>query len=137
MEDLINEKILNILEMNSRITINELSKQVNLSPPAVRERINKMEEQGIIKDYTINIDYKKLGYDVEILIEIIIKNNKYKDFKEFISEQDNVEFCYRVSGEACFVFKVRLENMGAVESFIDLLQPYGHTKSQFIFSLVE
>lgn len=79
MEDLINEKILNILEMNSRITINELSKQVNLSAPAVRERINKMEEQGIIKDYTINIDYKKLGYDVEILIEIIIKNNRYKD----------------------------------------------------------
>lgn len=137
MEDLINEKILNVLEKNSRITINELSKQVNLSPPAVKERINKMEEQGIIIDYTINIDYKKLGYDVEILIEIVIKNNRYKDFKEFISEQDNVEFCYRVSGEACFLFKVRLENMDAVESFIDLLQPFGHTKSQFIFSLVK
>lgn len=122
--------------MNSRITINELSKQVNLSAPAVRERINKMEEQGIIKDYTINIDYKKIGYDVEILIEIIIKNNRYKDFKKFISEQDNVEFCYRVSREACFVFKIRLENMGAGDSLITLLQPYGHTKSQFIFSSV-
>lgn len=80
---------------NSRITINELSKQVNLSAPAVRERVNKLEDQGIIKGYTINIDYKELGYDVEILIELTIKNNRYKDFKEFISKQDNVEFCYR------------------------------------------
>ena len=136
MNDLINEKILNILEKNSRMTINEISKQVNLSAPAVRERINKMVDLGIIKSYTIDIDYEKLGYDVEILIEITIKNNRYVDFKKFISEQDNVDFCYRVSGDACFVFKVRLENMSSVESFIDLLQPYGHTKSQFIFSKV-
>ena len=136
MNDLINEKILNILEKNSRMTINEISKQVNLSAPAVRERINKMVDLGIIKSYTINIDYEKLGYDVEIMIEITIKNNRYVDFKKFISEQDNVDFCYRVSGDACFVFKVRLENMSSVESFIDLLQPYGHTKSQFIFSKV-
>ncbi|HCW8743330.1 TPA: winged helix-turn-helix transcriptional regulator, partial [Staphylococcus aureus] len=74
MNDLINEKIINVLLNNSRITINELSKQVNLSAPAVRERVNKLEDQGIIKGYTINIDYKELGYDVEILIELTIKN---------------------------------------------------------------
>ncbi len=136
MNDLINEKIINVLLNNSRITINELSKQVNLSAPAVRERVNKLEDQGIIKGYTINIDYKELGYDVEILIELTIKNNRYKDFKEFISKQDNVEFCYRVSGEACFVFKVRLENMDKVETFVDTIQPYGQTKCQFIFSSV-
>ncbi|HCY6393092.1 TPA: winged helix-turn-helix transcriptional regulator, partial [Staphylococcus aureus] len=83
--------MINVLLNNSRITINELSKQVNLSAPAVRERVNKLEDQGIIKGYTINIDYKELGYDVEILIELTIKNNRYKDFKEFISKQDNVE----------------------------------------------
>ncbi|HHC6131291.1 TPA: Lrp/AsnC family transcriptional regulator [Staphylococcus aureus] len=53
------------------------SKQVNLSAPAVREWVNKLEEQGIIQGYTINIDYKQLGYDVEILIELTIKNNRY------------------------------------------------------------
>ncbi|EOB8174483.1 winged helix-turn-helix transcriptional regulator [Staphylococcus aureus] len=53
------------------------SKQVNLSAPAVRERVNKLEEQGIIQGYTINIDYKQLGYDVEKLIELTIKNNRY------------------------------------------------------------
>ncbi|HDI7491505.1 TPA: winged helix-turn-helix transcriptional regulator, partial [Staphylococcus aureus] len=73
--------MINVLLNNSRITINELSKQVNLSAPAVRERVNKLEDQGIIKGYTINIDYKELGYDVEILIELTIKNNRYKDFK--------------------------------------------------------
>ncbi|HDM8955184.1 TPA: winged helix-turn-helix transcriptional regulator, partial [Staphylococcus aureus] len=46
--------MINVLLNNSRITINELSKQVNLSAPAVRERVNKLEDQGIIKGYTIN-----------------------------------------------------------------------------------
>ncbi|RQX47410.1 Lrp/AsnC family transcriptional regulator [Staphylococcus capitis] len=136
MNDLINEKILKILDSNSRITINELSKQVNLSAPAVKERVNKLEEKGIIKDYTINIDYKKLGYNLEILIEIIIKNNRYSDFKNFILKNENVDFCYRISGDSCFMFKVRLENMDAVEEFIDSLQAYGHTKSHFILSSV-
>ena len=134
MNDLINEKILRILTSNSRITINELSKQVNLSAPAVRERVNKLEEQGIINDYTIDIDYKKLGFDVEILVEIIIKNSRYSDFKNFISEKDNVDFCYRVSGDSCFMFKIRLKDMKDVEVLIDSLQPYGHTKSHFILS---
>ncbi|PTI82904.1 Lrp/AsnC family transcriptional regulator, partial [Mammaliicoccus vitulinus] len=63
MGDFINGKILEILKENSRITINELSKKINLSAPATRERVNKLEDQDIINGYTIDINYKKLGYN--------------------------------------------------------------------------
>ncbi|MDG5481130.1 Lrp/AsnC ligand binding domain-containing protein, partial [Staphylococcus xylosus] len=52
----------------------------------------------------------------------------------YIAEQDNVEFCYRISGESCFIFKVRFKNMIDVERFVDSIQKYGHTKTHFIFS---
>ncbi|QJF26353.1 Lrp/AsnC family transcriptional regulator [Mammaliicoccus vitulinus] len=133
MDDFINEKILEILKENSRMTINELSKKINLSAPATRERVNKLEDQDIINGYTIDINYKKLGYNIEVIVEIIIKNNLYDDFKKYINSIDNVDFCYRVSGDACYIFKVSFEDMEKVELFIDDIQPYGHTKKLTLY----
>lgn len=132
--DLTDRKIIETLKRDSKVSLSYISDSVNLSTPSVRERINKMKDMGIIKKYTIDIDYKTLGYDIDVLIDIVIKNNLYRDFKIFIAKQDNVEFCYRVSGDSCFIFKVRFKNMVDVEQFIDNLQSYGHTKSHFIFS---
>ncbi|BCU53320.1 Lrp/AsnC family transcriptional regulator, leucine-responsive regulatory protein [Staphylococcus auricularis] len=132
--DLTDRKILKMLKQDSQISLQRISKVVSLSPPAVRERINKMKDVGIIGKYTIDIDYGALGYDINVIIEILIKNNLYSDFKLFISEQNDVEFCYRISGESCFIFKVHFQGMQPVEPFIDQLQYYGHTKTHFIFS---
>ncbi|PTH19027.1 Lrp/AsnC family transcriptional regulator [Staphylococcus auricularis] len=132
--DLTDRKILKMLKQDSQISLQRISKVVSLSPPAVRERIKKMKDVGIIGKYTIDIDYGALGYDINVIIEILIKNNLYSDFKLFISEQNDVEFCYRILGESCFIFKVHFQGMQPVEPFIDQLQYYGHTKTHFIFS---
>ncbi|KKD22734.1 Lrp/AsnC family transcriptional regulator [Staphylococcus cohnii] len=132
--DLTDRKIIETLKKDSKVSLSYISNSVNLSTPSVRERINKMKDIGVIKKYTIDIDYKTLGYDIDVIIDIVIKNNLYKDFKTFITKQGNVEFCYRISGESCFIFKVRFKNMMDVEIFIDSLQRYGHTKTHFIFS---
>lgn len=63
-----------------------------------------------------------------------IYGSSIKDFKTFIAKQSHVAFCYRISGDSCFLFKARFKTMQDVESFIDILQIYGHTKTHFIFS---
>lgn len=131
-----NLNLLDILKENSKLSLSELSQKVNLSVPSTRERIHKLIDTGIIKNYTINIDYSLLGYDIEAIIELTIKNNLYKDFKNYISEQENVAFCYRISGDSCFMFKARFKDMKKAENFIDSLQTYGHSKTHFIFSKV-
>ncbi|PKI06507.1 Lrp/AsnC family transcriptional regulator [Staphylococcus xylosus] len=132
--DLTDRKVLEILKEDSKVSLNYIGNEVNLSTPSVRERINKLRDIGVINKYTIEIDYKTLGYDIEVIIDIVIKNNLYKDFKLYIAEQGNVEFCYRISGESCFIFKVRFKNMIDVERFVDSIQKYGHTKTHFILS---
>ena len=132
--DLTNQKILHLLEQNSKLSLSEIGKEVNLSTPSVRERIYKLIDSKIIERYTIDINYDALGFDINVLIEVTIKNNLYKDFKAFISVQNNVDFCYRISGDSCFIFKVHFKNMMDVERFVDSLQEYGHTKTHFIFS---
>ena len=78
--DLTDRKIIEILKRDSKVSLSYISDSVNLSTPSVRERINKMKDMGIIKKYTIGIDYKTLGYDIDVLIDIVIKNNLYRDF---------------------------------------------------------
>ena len=90
--DLTNQKILHLLEQNSKLSLSEIGKEVNLSTPSVRERIYKLIDSKIIERYTIDINYDALGFDINVLIEVTIKNNLYKDFKAFISVQNNVDF---------------------------------------------
>lgn len=58
------KKILNLLKENARIPYSEIAQEVSLSPPAVKERITKMENTGIIDKYTIHINHKKLGKSI-------------------------------------------------------------------------
>ncbi|HBT72554.1 MAG TPA: Lrp/AsnC family transcriptional regulator [Lysinibacillus sp.] len=132
--DFINERILKELKEDSRISMSELGRRVHLSAPAVRERVRQLEEQEVIKKYTLAINKKALGYPVEAIIEATIKNNRYADFKDLIKTYTTIDFCYRISGEACFLLKGHFQTFSDVEQFIDVLQPYAHTKTNFIFS---
>jgi Lrp/AsnC family transcriptional regulator, leucine-responsive regulatory protein len=135
--DAINEMIIKELKSDSRISMSELSRRVHLSPPAVRERVRQLEEQGIIKGFTIELDRRKMGYPIEAIIEATIKNNRYIDFKQLIQTYTNIDFCYRIAGEACFFLKAHFLDFEEAETFIDELQPLAHTKTNFIFSEVK
>ncbi|KGA81965.1 AsnC family transcriptional regulator [Lysinibacillus fusiformis] len=132
--DFINETILTELKKDSRISMSELGRRVHLSAPAVRERVRHLEEQQVIRKYTLDINSKALGFPIEAIIEATIKNNRYADFKDHILTFTNVNFCYRISGEACFLLKAHFQSFSDVEQFIDDLQLYAHTKTNFIFS---
>ena len=134
--DGINEMIIEELKKDSRISMSELGRRVHLSPPAVRERVRQLEEQGIIKGFTIALDVKKMGYPIEAIIEATIKNNRYVDFKQHIQTYANIDFCYRITGEACFLLKAHFQTFEQAEELIDELQPLAHTKTNFIFSEV-
>ena len=71
--DLTNQKILHLLEQNSKLSLSEIGKEVNLSTPSVRERIYKLIDSKIIERYTIDINYDALGFDINVLIEVTIK----------------------------------------------------------------
>ncbi|PCD81033.1 AsnC family transcriptional regulator [Lysinibacillus fusiformis] len=132
--DFINETILKELKKDSRISMSELGRRVHLSAPAVRERVRHLEEQQVIRKYTLDINSKALGFPIEAIMEATIKNNRYADFKEHILIFTNVDFCYRISGETCFLLKAHFQSFSDVEQFIDDLQLYAHTKTNFIFS---
>lgn len=135
--DEIDKKILDELHNNSRLSMSELGRRVNLSSPSVTERVRQMESFGIIKKYTLEIDYEKLGLPIQCIIEATIKNGEYKSFKNYIEKLPNVEFCYRIAGSACYMLKMQFESLSKAEKFIDEVNPKAHTVTHFIFSQVQ
>ena len=129
--------ILAELTKDSRLSMRELGKKVEMSAPAVTERVRQMESFGIIKGYGAEIDYKKIGFPIECILEATVKNGEYDRFKRFIAERSNVEFCYRVAGQACFMLKIRCESLQKVEEFINQTIPYAATVTHVILSEVE
>lgn len=135
--DGIDKKILDELQKNSRLSMSELGRRVNLSSPSVTERVRQMESFGVIKKYTLEIDYEKLGLPIQCIIEVTVKNGNYKSFKKYIEDLPNVEFCYRIAGNACYMLKMQFESFKEAEKFIDDINPYAHTVTHFIFSQVQ
>ena len=134
--DLIDELIVKELLMNSRLSMSELGRRVHLSSPAVKERVLQLEEKQIIKKYTIELDKKNCGFPISAIIEATIKNTRYEDFKNHIQNEENIDFCYRIAGSACFMLKINFKSFEEAEKFIDRLLPFAHTKTNFIFSRV-
>ncbi|WP_062049809.1 Lrp/AsnC family transcriptional regulator [Bacillus sp. JCM 19034] len=134
--DEIDRKIIDELHHNSRLSMSELGRRVHLSSPSVAERVKQMESFGIIKGYTLEIDYEKLGLPIQCIMEATIKNGDYQSFKEIIQKHSNVQFCYRIAGQACYMLKMNFETLSKAEQFIEEVSPCAQTVTHFIFSQV-
>lgn len=134
--DNIDVRILSELQNDSRLSIRELSKRVNLSPPSVAERVRKLEDKGIIEGYTIKINRKKMGFSIDCFVMITMKNGEHERFRHFISDYPRSEFCYRIAGDACFLVKLNVESLDQIEEFINRVTPFATTRTQIAFSEV-
>lgn len=134
--DEIDYLILAELQKNSRLSIRELSKRVNLSTPAVSERVKRLEDSGIIEGYTIKINKKKLGLTIDCIIKVTMKNGEYERFKTFIKEYERSEWCYRTAGSGCYLVKLSVKSLEEVEEFINSVSSYALTETIITFSKV-
>ncbi len=91
--DPIDKKIIDELSQNSRLSMSGLGRRINLSSPSVTERVRQMESFGLLKRYTLEIDYSKIGHPIQCIIEATVKNGDYNSFKRYIEGLPNVEFC--------------------------------------------
>lgn len=132
--DKIDKKILQMLQENARIPVKEIAKEVFLSSPAVSARIDRLSQSGLIKGYHMVIDREKLGYDVTAFISLEMEPSKKTDFYPFIKSCPNVLECSCITGQYSQLIKVAFRSTSELESFLGVLQRYGRTSTQIVFS---
>ncbi|ANB58662.1 HTH-type transcriptional regulator lrpC [Anoxybacillus sp. B7M1] len=135
--DEIDLQIIAELKKDARLSMRELGRKVRLSPPSVTERVKRLEEHGVIEGYTIQINRKKLGFTIDCMMEVTIKNGEYKRFKEFIEQYPTALSCYRIAGRACYMVMLTVSRLEEIEEFINDISAFATTLTHIIFSEVK
>ena len=114
MMDRTDYQILNLLQDDSRCTLRRMGDLVGLTPPAVSERIRRMEESGVIRGYHIDIDRTKLDCNITGFISVALEPDKYDKFCDFCASQSAIISHYHMVGEfnALLRFAVRDTQLG-------------------------
>ena len=119
MLDEIDMTILSILQQHGRRHHAEIAKEVDLSPPAVMERVKKLELRGIIKGYHALLDAKVLGKDVVAFIGVSVGHQRFiTAFASHMVRQHDVLECHHVTGEESFILKVKTANTDSLERLL-------------------
>ena len=111
-------KIIEILSSNARTSLRDIKKKVDLSPSSIRNRMERLVSLGVIKKYTVDVDHRKLGFDIQVLALITSKPSESDDLCKTLSTYDEICEVHRTSGPANFICMVRVRNIAELTKFI-------------------
>ena len=119
--DKIDIKLLSMLQEDSSISIRELSKTVNLKMPELHKRIKRLEENGVIKKFTVLLNSEKLGFNLTafILAKVEGKNSNYVINK--LIKNPHVLESYKVTGHYDILLKVKFKSISEFHEFLDTI----------------
>ncbi|MBD3313056.1 winged helix-turn-helix transcriptional regulator [Candidatus Woesearchaeota archaeon] len=117
-------KIMNILLENSRLSYRQIAKKAGVSVVTVMNRVKNLEKSGIIRGYSVSLDYEKLGYDIVALIDIKISKGKLAMMEKRIASNENVIACYDMTGEFDAQIITRFRNRRGLDAFLKKIQTY-------------
>jgi len=129
-----NVQILALLAGNPRMSVSELARGVGMSAPATRERIQRMEEAGVIRGCRLEMDPAALGYPITAFIRVRPMPGKLPKIAELALAMPQVTECHRITGEDCFVLKVSLDSLDNLDVILDQFLVYGQTTTSIVQS---
>ena len=127
-------KLLEELQENARLSVAELGRRVGLSATAIAERMKQMEEIGILRAYTIEIDREALGLEVLAFIRMSCNGQQYHRLLDYVQTLEEVRECHHLTGGDDFLLKVTTTNLADLEALIEALLPYGNPVTSLVFS---
>lgn len=138
--DELDKEILRILSQDSTIKLRPIAQDLNRSPTTINKHIKELEDAGIIKDYTIRIDYEKLGYDIMALIELTISKAKMLEVERDIAQHPNIFGVYDITGEYDAVILARFKTRKELNKFVKHINGYEYvvrTNTHLILDIIK
>ena len=132
--DELNWHILELLQQSGRASYAEIGRQVGLTAPAVTERIQKMEEMGVIKGYRAVIAPEKLGITIRTIIQLQVNRSVFNTTLKKLSDMPEVFDCYRTTGTSSLFLISGFASMQHMERFLNEMLQYGEPVSSIVLS---
>ena len=132
--DALDRKIIHLLTENARMPVKEIAQKINLTSPAVSSRIHRLEQEGIIGGYTVQLHRPDEPNRVGALVSVQTSPDRREEFLALIQQESDVRQCYRVTGTYNFIVKVSCANIEDLEHLLNKIQQLGTTNTQIILA---
>jgi len=132
--DRVNRRLLRELATETRITMSALARRVGMSAPAVTDRVQRLEQAGVITGYRAEISPAALGLPVTAFVRIRPTAGQLPKIAELAAATPEVSECHRISGEDCFLIKIHTGAIEELEAILDRFLTYGQTTTSIVVS---
>ena len=130
--DATDAEIIRALTDNARMSMRDLADRVGMSAPSVTERVRRLEEAGIIRGYTLDIDMAALGYPLQAIVRIRPLPGQMHVVERMIEAIPEFIECDKVTGEDCFVARLCLRAIGDLDDILSGILERAMTNSAII-----
>jgi Lrp/AsnC family leucine-responsive transcriptional regulator len=127
-------KLLSLLQQNARLSYAELGRKLRLSPPAVAERMRRLEDRGVLRGYRAEIDLAQLGRGLQVYFRIVVPPKDYPRFKKAVEAMDEILECHHVTGEESFIVRGAINTVISLEKLIQRLTAFGPVTTSVVLS---
>jgi Lrp/AsnC family leucine-responsive transcriptional regulator len=134
MLDQRNVELLRLLRADPRMNLSALARRIGMSAPAVRERIARLEEAGVIRGYRLEIDPRALGFPITVMVRIRPMPGKLPKIVELAQAIRQISECHRITGEDCFIIKLHLRSLDELDGILDRFLAFGQTTTSLLQS---
>jgi Lrp/AsnC family transcriptional regulator, leucine-responsive regulatory protein len=122
------------LRVDARLSLAELGRRVGLSSPAVADRLERLEQEGVITAYRAEIDPRALGYELAVVLRIRPAPRELKKVAELATRTNEIVECHRITGDDCYLMKAHVRDVDQLEELIDRFAIYGQTTTSIVQS---
>ena len=122
MTDGIDHKILDELIQNSRESFRNIAHRIGVSTVTVMKHVKKLEKEKIIKGYSTQVDYEKLGYDIDVIVNVKIAHGRFAEVHESLKNNPNILAIYDVTGDFDALIIAEFKKRRILDAFLKKLQ---------------
>jgi Lrp/AsnC family leucine-responsive transcriptional regulator len=129
-----NRRIVGELQRDARLSMAELGRRVGLSAPAVTERLQRLEADGVIRAYHADVDPRALGLSLTAVIRVRPAPGQLANVADLARETEEVVECNRVTGDDCYFMRAHVRDVEHLEEVIDRFAVLGQTTTSIVQS---
>jgi Lrp/AsnC family leucine-responsive transcriptional regulator len=134
LADPVNRRLLEELHARPRSTMSALARRVGMSPPAVTERVQRLERAGVIAGWRMEVDPAALGLPLSVFVRIRPAPGQAGRLIDQATALPQVTEAHHITGEDCFLLRVYAESVDALSSVLERLALFGETTSSLVLT---
>lgn len=127
-------RILALLQQDARMPVKALAAEVGLSSPAASERLRRLEDRGVIRGFTVDVEPRALGFPMQAIVRIKPLPGRLQAVQKLIEGIPEFAECDKVTGDDCFIDRLHLRSIEHLDHILEQITEMAETSSAIVKS---